>query len=123
MATNTTNYNLVKPSENEYYDINVSNSNLDIIDTEIKKVNDRLDSVSTDAQSTSFDNSDNGMTATNVQDAIVENKQNIEANKTSIQSANRNISSLESSVSALQSELGTNKSTLEANINSIREVL
>ena len=84
MANNTTNYNLVKPSENEYYDINVSNSNLDIIDTEIKKVNDRLDSVSTDAQSTSFDNSSNGMEATNVQDAIEENKQNIEANKTSI---------------------------------------
>ena len=77
MATNTTNYNLVKPSENEYYDINVSNSNLDIIDTEIKRVNDRLDSVSTDAQSTSFDNSLNGMTATNVQDAIEENKQSI----------------------------------------------
>lgn len=84
MATNTTNYNLVKPSENEYYDINVSNSNLDIIDTEIKKVNDRLDSVSTDAQSTSFDNSSNGMVATNVQDAIEENKTEIEANKTSI---------------------------------------
>ena len=109
MATNTTNYNLVKPSENEYYDINVSNSNLDIIDTEIKKVNDRLDSVSTDAQSTSFDNSSNGMEATNVQDAIEENKQNIEANKTSILS--------------LQEEHGTNKTTLQNNINAIREVL
>ena len=109
MATNTTNYNLVKPSENEYYDINVSNSNLDIIDTEIKKINDKFDSVSTDAQSTSFDNSSNGMTATNVQDAIEENKQNIEANKTSI---------LE-----IQSELGVNKTTLQNNINAIREVL
>lgn len=97
MATNTTNYNLVKPSENEYYDINVSNSNLDIIDTEIKRVNDRLDSVSTDAQSTSFDNSDNGMTATNVQDAIEENKTSIlsleklvgEANKTLIEECNK----------------------------------
>ena len=77
MATNTTNYNLVKPSENEYYDININNSNLDIIDTEIKKINDTLSSVSTDAKSTSFDNSDNGMTATNVQDAIVENKTSI----------------------------------------------
>ena len=97
MATNTTNYNLVKPSENEYYDINVSNSNLDIIDTEIKKVNDRLDSVSTDAQSTSFDNSSNGMEATNVQDAIEENKTSIlsleklvgEANKTLIEECNK----------------------------------
>ena len=97
MATNTTNYNLVKPSENEYYDINVSNSNLDIIDTEIKKVNDRLDSVSTDAQSTSFDNSSNGMTATNVQEAIEENKTSIlnleklvgQANKTLIEECNK----------------------------------
>ena len=102
MANNTTNYNLVKPSENEYYDINVSNSNLDIIDTEIKKINDRLDNVSTDAQSTSFDNSSNGMVATNVQDAIEENK---------------------TSILNLQKELGTNKSILEANINAIREVL
>ena len=109
MATNTTNYNLVKPSENEYYDINVSNSNLDIIDTEIKKVNDRLDSVSTDAQSTSFDNSSNGMTATNVQDAIEENKQNIEANKTSILS--------------LQSELGTNRESLITSCNQIIDLL
>lgn len=97
MATNTTNYNLVKPSENEYYDINVSNSNLDIIDTEIKRVNDRLDSVSTDAQSTSFDNSDNGMEATNVQDAIEENKTSIlnlqelvgQANQTLIEECNK----------------------------------
>ena len=109
MATNTTNYNLVKPSENEYYDINVSNSNLDIIDTEIKKVNDRLDSVSTDAQSTSFDNSSNGMEATNVQDAIEENKQNIEANKTSILS--------------LQSELGTNRESLITSCNQIIDLL
>lgn len=77
MATNTTNYNLVKPSENEYYDININNSNLDIIDTEIKKINDTLSSVSTDAKSTSFDNSSNGMVATNVQDAIEENKTSI----------------------------------------------
>lgn len=102
MATNTTNYNLVKPSENEYYDININNSNLDIIDTEIKKINDTLSSVSTDAKSTSFDNSDNGMIATNVQDAIEENK---------------------TSILSLQEELGINKSTLESNINSIREVL
>ena len=97
MATNTTNYNLVKPSENEYYDINVSNSNLDIIDTEIKKINDKLNSVSTDAKSTSFDNSDNGMSATNVQDAIVENKTSIlslqelvgQANQTLIEECNK----------------------------------
>ena len=40
--------------------------------------------------------------ATNVEDALLENK---------------------TSILSLQEELGTNKSTLEANINSIREVL
>ena len=59
-------------------------------------------SVSGNAEGTSFDNSSNGMTATNVQEAIEENK---------------------TSILSLQEELGTNKSTLEANINSIREVL
>jgi len=33
MPSNTTNYNLVKPAENEYYDISVQNENMDIIDT------------------------------------------------------------------------------------------
>lgn len=102
MATNTTNYNLVKPSENEYYDININNSNLDIIDTEIKKINDTLSSVSTDAQSTSFDNSSNGMTATNVQDAIEENK---------------------TSILSLQSELGTNRESLITSCNQIIDLL
>lgn len=73
-----------------------------VIDEEIGKIKESIENISTDAKGTSFDNSDNGMTATNVQDAIEENK---------------------TSISNLQNELGTNKSTLEANINSIREVL
>lgn len=104
MANNTTNYNLVKPSENEYYDINVSNSNLDIIDTEIKKINDRLDSVSTDAQSTSFDNSSNGMEATNVQDAIEENKESIEANKTSILNLSNKTDKINADIKSFKNE-------------------
>ena len=119
MANNTTNYNLVKPSENEYYDINVSNSNLDIIDTEIKKINDRLDSVSTDAQSTSFDNSSNGMEATNVQDAIEENKESIEANKTSIQTLSTNITKLQNADGDLSQLQTTNKSNLVGAINEL----
>ena len=108
-AIRTETLQLEKPLASDFYDINVFNGNMDKIDKALKNI-------STDAKGTSFDNSDNGMTATNVQDAI-------EENKTSIQSANRNISSLESSVSALQSELGTNKTTLQNNINAIREVL
>ena len=34
--TNTTNYNIVKPSADSFYDIGVFNSNADIIDTQMK---------------------------------------------------------------------------------------
>ena len=119
----TTNLGLKKPEGTDVVNIDDFNYNADILDAKVKEISNKLSSISTNAKSTSFDNSENGMSATNVQDAIEENKQNIEANKTSIQSANRNISSLGSSVSALQSELGTNKTTLQNNINAIREVL
>lgn len=39
MATNTKNYNLVKPAENELADINVLNKNMDVIDEQILPVN------------------------------------------------------------------------------------
>lgn len=42
MASNTTNYNLVKPAGNEFYNVEVSNGNMDIIDTELKIVNDAV---------------------------------------------------------------------------------
>jgi len=40
LADKTTNYNLTKPKSNEYYDIEVFNGNADIIDTELKNLND-----------------------------------------------------------------------------------
>lgn len=43
MANNTTNYNLVKPTADEFYNIEVFNGNADIIDAELKKVNDKVD--------------------------------------------------------------------------------
>ena len=105
----TTNLGLKKPEGTDVVNIDDFNYNADILDAKVKEISNKLSSISTNAKNTSFDNSSNGMVATNVQDAIEENKQNIEANKTSILS--------------LQEELGLNKSTLEANINSIREVL
>ena len=68
---------LEKPLVNEFYDINVFNRNMD-------KIEKALKNTSSSAEGTSFDNSDNGMVATNVQDAIEENRTEIEANKTSI---------------------------------------
>lgn len=112
----TTNLGLKKPEGTDVVNIDDFNYNADILDAKVKEISNKLSSISTNAKNTSFDNSSNGMTATNVQDAIVENK-------TSIQTANKNVSALQSSVSALQSELGTNKTTLQNNINAIREVL
>ena len=115
-AITTDNLQLEKPLLNENYDIEVHNRNMDKIDSAIKEVKGQVDGLELTAQRVSIADSTNVFEATNVEDALLENK-------TSIQSANRNISSLESSVSALQSELGTNKTTLQNNINAIREVL
>ena len=68
-----------------------------IIDEEIGKIKENIENISTDAKGTSFDNSDNGMTATNVQDAIEENKTSIlslqelvgQANQTLIEECNK----------------------------------
>lgn len=81
---------LEKPLVNEFYDINVFNRNMDKIEKAIKNT-------SSDAKGTSFDNSSNGMEATNVQDAIEENKTSIlsleklvgQANKTLIEECNK----------------------------------
>ena len=45
MADKTTNYQLIKPHENEFYDIRIFNENADKIDTEIKKTNAQLETL------------------------------------------------------------------------------
>jgi len=38
MPTQTTNYGLVKPATTEFYDVNVQNGNMDLIDTKLKEI-------------------------------------------------------------------------------------
>lgn len=40
MADKTINYNLTKPSGDDFYDVGVQNSNMDIVDAELKRLND-----------------------------------------------------------------------------------
>lgn len=40
MATETTNYKLKKPDQKDFYDINIINENMNVIDTEMKKLDD-----------------------------------------------------------------------------------
>ena len=47
MSSKTTNLNLTKPSEDEFYDINVQNENMDIIDREINGLKQPAYEVST----------------------------------------------------------------------------
>ncbi|WP_289147261.1 hypothetical protein [uncultured Megamonas sp.] len=98
----TDNLQLEKPLLNENYDIEVHNRNMDKIDSAIQEVKGQVDGLELTAQRVSITDSTNKFEATNVEDALLENK---------------------TSILNLQKELGTNKSILEANINSIREVL
>lgn len=102
-STNKTpNLQLNQWAGNEYVkrqDFVDDNNKIDEAYGELKR---EIENKASDARGTSFDNSTNGMAATNVQDAIEENK---------------------TSILSLQSELGSNKTTLQNNINEIREVL
>ena len=46
MANFTTNYNLQKPFPSEKVDVNVINQNMDVIDTNLKNIADKVDSSS-----------------------------------------------------------------------------
>ena len=101
-AKTTNNLQLEKPLLNENYDIEVHNRNMDKIDSAIQEVKGKVDGLELTAQRVSITDSANKFEATNVEDALLENK---------------------TSILSLQSELGTNKTTLQNNINAIREVL
>ena len=101
-AMTSDNLQLEKPLLNENYDIEVHNRNMDKIDNAIQEVKGKVDGLELTAERVSIADSTNKFEATNVEDALLENK---------------------TSILSLQSELGTNKTTLQNNINSIREVL
>ena len=102
MPNYTNNLNLEKPLQSENYNIDIFNSNADKIDTAIQEVKGKVDGLELTAERVSIADSTNKFEATNVEDALLENK---------------------TSILNLQKELGTNKSTLSSNINAIREVL
>lgn len=101
-AITTTNLQLEKPLITDYYDVNVFNRNMDKVDVAIQEVKGKVDGLELTAERVSIADPTNKFEATNVEEALLENK---------------------TSILNLQKELGTNKSILEANINAIREVL
>ena len=102
MPNYTDNLRLEKPLQSENYNIDVFNANADKIDIAIQEVKGKVDGLELTAKRVNIADSSNKFEATNVEDALLENK---------------------TSILNLQSELGTNKATLQNNINAIREVL
>ncbi len=101
-AITSDNLQLEKPLLNENYDIEVHNRNMDKIDSAIQEVKGKVDGLELTAEKVTITDTGGLFEATNVEDALLENK---------------------TSILSLQNELGTNKSILQNNINSIREVL
>ena len=94
----TTNLGLKKPEGTDVVNIDDFNYNADILDAKVKEISNKLSSISTNAKSTSFDNSSNGMSATNVQDAIEENKTSILNLNSKTDTMNSDLSNLKTRV-------------------------
>ena len=97
-AITSDNLQLEKPLLNENYDIEVHNRNMDKIDNAIQEVKGKIDGLELVAERVSIADPTNKFEATNVEDALLENK---------------------TSIHLLQEELGTNKESLINTINKI----
>ena len=119
MPNYTNNLNLEKPLQSENYNIDIFNSNADKIDTAIQEIKGKVDGLDLKAEKVTLADRSNLFDATNVEDALLENK-------TSIQNANSNISKLQSDVSANKtniSSLQSNVSSLKSNVSSLQSEL
>ena len=76
-AITSDNLQLEKPLLNENYDIEVHNRNMDKIDSAIQEVKGKVDGLELTAQRVSIADSTNKFEATNVEDALLENKTSI----------------------------------------------
>ena len=77
MPNYTDNLKLEKPLQSENYNIDVFNSNADKIDTAIQEVKGKVDGLELTAQRVSIADPTNKFEATNVEDALLENKTSI----------------------------------------------
>ena len=102
MPNYTNNLKLEKPLQSENYNIDIFNSNADKIDTAIQEVKGKVDGLELTAQRVSIADPTNKFEATNVEDALLENK---------------------TSILELKEQLGNNIALLDEDIKIIREVL
>ena len=76
-AVTSDNLQLEKPLLNENYDIEVHNRNMDKIDVAIQEVKGKVDGLELKAEKVTLADKSNLFNATNVEDALLENKTSI----------------------------------------------
>ena len=76
-AITTNNLQLEKPMLNENYDIDVHNRNMDKIDNAIQEVKGQVSGLELKAEKVSIADEEGLFEATNVEDALLENKTSI----------------------------------------------
>lgn len=91
MPNYTDNLRLEKPLQSENYNIDIFNANADKIDTAIQEVKGKVDGLELTAQRVSIADSSNKFEATNVEDALLENKTSILANTELINAINKEL--------------------------------
>ena len=77
MPNYTDNLRLKKPLQSENYNIDIFNANADKIDIAIQEVKGKVDGLELTAKRVSIADSSNKFEATNVEDALLENKTSI----------------------------------------------
>ena len=101
-AVTSNNLKLEKPLLNENYDIEVHNRNMDKIDSAIQEVKGKVDGLELTAERVSIADPANKFEATNVEDALLENKTSILELQTQLSS---NISRAKTALTSLSSKV------------------
>lgn len=91
MPNYTNNLNLEKPLQSENYNIDIFNSNADKIDTAIQEIKGKVDGLELKAEKVTLADRSNLFNATNVEDALLENKRSILSNTNLINTLNEEI--------------------------------
>ena len=91
MPNYTNNLKLEKPLQSENYNIDIFNSNADKIDSAIQEVKGKVDGLDLKAEKVTLADRSNLFNATNVEDALLENKRAILSNTNLINTLNTEI--------------------------------
>ena len=91
MPNYTNNLNLEKPLQSENYNIDIFNSNADKIDSAIQEIKGKVDGLDLKAEKVTLADRSNLFNATNVEDALLENKRSILSNTNLINTLNTEI--------------------------------